>query len=321
MQAIICILMQQKIEDNMIYGIIDLGSNTLRLSIYEIDPKRSDRFVQLVNKKTMASLASYLDEDSNLSQEGITKAIEILKNYQRKIANFPGAKTYVFATAVLRRAANAQEVMREIKKACGLEIDLLSGEDEARYGFRGALVLLDLEEGAQLDIGGASTELVIYKNKKVKELYSLNIGSLSLYLDHVSAIVPTPREMDDIREHVKAELKTTAKLKAQNIVNLSGVGGSIRAASKIAQAWYPNSKFKQDSFVELSDIDKILSAVSYDPHASTKALLQVVPERIHTAIPGIICAQTIAEFFSAKQLFISKYGVREGYLLSKAVKN
>lgn len=301
-------------------AIIDFGSNTLRLSIYELTPERPYDFVQIVNRKTMAGLASYYDEDGSLKTEGIDKALEILKTYQQEIANFPDAQSHIFATAVLRKAKNARDIVDSIKQNCGLHLDVLSGEDEARYGFYGSKHLLKEDKGVQIDLGGGSTELVIFKNKEIEFAYSFDFGSLSLYLNFVSNLLPTPREMDDIRNYVQEELEKLPKeLQKRSYDVLFGLGGSSRAAVKLRDSWTKNKKTCRENEVSNDELTRLLYEVSYDPHKAMHSILQTAPDRIHTLIPGIVCIQTIQNFFSAKTLSISKYGLREGYLLNKVL--
>lgn len=303
----------------MIYAIIDFGSNTLRLSIYEVDPKDPYGFVNLLNKKTMAGLASYLDEEGNLREEGIDKAIEILKSYQRRIANFDVAGTDIVATAVLRKANNVERVKKRIKKETGLDVNVIPGIDEARYGFLGAMATQELSEGCLIDIGGASTELVVFKGDKIENAYSLPFGSLSLYLDHVSGLIPTPKEIDTIRERVSAELKTLEDIQGKKFKILSGVGGSVRAAGKLRDDWFHEETRRSITDVSAEEIERIFGIVNYDPHGAMRKVLMVVPDRVHTAIPGIVCADTIRDFFGSHSIRICKYGVREGYLLGKVL--
>lgn len=305
----------------MKYAIIDFGSNTLRLSLYEVEELASPRFVQILNKKTMAGLAGYISEDGILSHQGIDKAVEILNSYQRKISQhkIPDGNVYIFATAVLRKAANAQEAIEIIHKKTGLKIDLISGEDEARYGFLGTLNTLEISQGVQIDIGGGSTELVVFKDDAIIQAHSLPFGSLSLYLQFVSGILPTPKEMNDIRAYVYNHLVDIPEIKGLFFPVISGVGGSVRAAAKIRDDWFLEGKRSEDPRLSADEFEHVFDLVTYDPHASLRNVLRVTPDRVHTAIPGMVCADTIRQFFSADHILTNKYGVREGYLLGKAL--
>ena len=141
----------------MIYGIVDVGSNTIRLSIYKYE---NNKVVLLLNKKTMAGLAGYV-KDGELSKAGIKRACEVLKAYKEIVENFQIKNVFVFATASLRNVSNTDEAVLRIKEETGFNTEIILGENEAIYDFIGASQVVDISDGILIDIGGESTELVI----------------------------------------------------------------------------------------------------------------------------------------------------------------
>ena len=150
----------------MIYGIVDVGSNTIRLSIYKYE---NNKVVLLLNKKTMAGLAGYV-KDGELSKAGIKRACEVLKAYKEIVENFQIKNVFVFATASLRNVSNTDEAVLRIKEETGFNTEIILGENEAIYDFIGASQVVDISDGILIDIGGGSTELVMYKNKEIVNL-------------------------------------------------------------------------------------------------------------------------------------------------------
>ncbi len=328
----------------MQHAIIDLGSNTIRLCIYDIISHDPVRFRLIHNKKTMASLASYLDDQGNLVSEGIARAISTIQSYQRKIARAPHAcTTHLFATAVLRNARNRDVVIEKIEAQTGLHVDLITGTEEATLGFIGSMHCLHLDEALQIDMGGASTELVQFKNRSITHVHSLGIGSLALYLQYVTDIMPTPREIDEIQRRMRDELAAVNFLDGYQTLHLTGVGGSVRAAHKLKRPFIalgdelgilaekPEGISVEELFddeldnapntesVTRHEIELILKAVRYDHRSAMKQILRVIPERIHTAAPGIAAVAALMDTVGAKELTISKYGVREGYLINRVL--
>lgn len=297
-------------------ALVDFGSNTLRLAVYEVMSTSPIQFVQIVNKKTMAGLAGALDHHNNLTSEGINRAVEILKSYQRKAEALDIETLHVFATAILRKAANREEVIAQIHNATGLKIDLISGEEEGYLGFVGARYSNNIQSGVQLDIGGGSTELVRFENQELVQALSLPFGSLSLFVEHVRDLMPTPREMDEIDAYVTHELNAQAHVMT-NAQMLCGVGGSVRSTAKILDAWLRTGVRNTAEQVSLNEIDQMLQRIAYDPHHSMKELLQVVPDRIHTCVTGALVLRALLHFTNASCVSINKYGVREGYLIKR----
>ena len=171
----------------MTYGVIDVGSNTIRLVIYEL---KENRIESLFSNKNTAGLIGYVN-DGELSRKGIRKACDVLNSLQKVAAHAQVEKLYVFATASLRNIANTKEAVEEIEKETGLDIDVISGHDEAVLDFEGAAHAQKLKDGVMVDIGGGSTEVVAFADGKITDAVSLEFGSLSMYKTYVSRLFRT----------------------------------------------------------------------------------------------------------------------------------
>ena len=125
------------------YAVIDLGSNTIRLVVYEVKDDRrktysSKDFKSLINDKVMAGLSAFVTADGTFTDDGVRRAASVLKGHAKRARYFDCKRIDVFATAVLRNAANSAEAVAAIERESGLTIDLLSAADEAHLGFAGA---------------------------------------------------------------------------------------------------------------------------------------------------------------------------------------
>lgn len=187
----------------MTYGVIDVGSNTIRLVIYEV---KENRIESLFSNKNTAGLIGYVN-DGELSRKGIRKACDVLNSLQKVAAHAQVEKLYVFATASLRNIANTKEAVEEIEKETGLDIDVISGHDEAELDFEGAAHAQKLKDGIMVDIGGGSTEVVAFADGKITDAVSLEFGSLSMYKTYVSRLFPKNSEERAIRKKVENEIK------------------------------------------------------------------------------------------------------------------
>ena len=116
-------------------GVVDVGSNTIRLSIYHCEGKH---FKLLMNKKEMAGLASYIRRGA-MSEGGIWVACRVLSGFREILNNLGIQEFHVFGTAPLRNISNTEEAVDTIRVATGIQVDVLSGAQEANYSFLGAL--------------------------------------------------------------------------------------------------------------------------------------------------------------------------------------
>ncbi len=297
------------------YAIIDIGSNTIRLVIYKVE---NNSYTILLNKKEMAALASYI-HDNMMNAAGIDRACHALLLFKKIIHDLGIDETYAFATAALRNVSNSEYAVKEIEDRTGLKIDVISGTTEATLDFIGAARTVNLESGLLIDIGGASTELVAYENMKIKGALSLPIGSLSAYSKYVDHFFPNKSEYKKIHDKVLKLLKKEGQPNiAGDYQSICGVGGTIRSTKDLYNCLFSLSsqnRTVQAKYVE--DIIKQFLSKKNKSHIDRDALdtlLDVVPERIRTILPGMIILATLIEHFSAQNIFVSRAGVREGYL-------
>lgn len=304
------------------YAVVDLGSNTIRLVVYEVKHAHERTFTNkdfksLINDKVMAGLSAYV-VDGVFTQDGIDRAISVLRGHAKRARYFNCEKMEVFATAVIRNAKNCDEAVIAIEEGAGLPISLLSAQDEAHLGFVGATCDRTVVRGTLVDIGGGSTELTRVEHDRDFDNASLGQGSLSSFAQHVRGILPTGDEMDAIAAALRTRLAALPRPDAYRTDTLFGIGGSVRAAAKMhAQATGAMSRPKT---MTKKEIHAILTWCRTDPDAFAHTALKASAERIHTLVPGCVILLELFDAFGAERLDVCKYGVREGYLIERMLR-
>lgn len=297
----------------MTYGVIDVGSNTVRLCIYDVE---GEKITSLFNNKTTAGLIGYV-HDGELSKVGIKKACNVLSTYKEMAARTQVEALYVFATASLRNISNTEEAVKEIKETTGLDVDILSGYEEAVLDFEGAASSMKLDDGVMVDIGGGSTEILVFKNGKIKDAESLDFGSLSMYKTYVSKLFPKGSEKKAIRKRAEAELKEVRFLHKGEHKKMIGIGGTIRAVKK-----FNNERFgmgRENDRIPVGNMQLLLEEFKDEEKQILNKILRVAPDRVHTLIPGMIILDTVCRYCGCDEIVMSSFGVREGYLYKKVV--
>lgn len=304
------------------YAVIDLGSNSIRLVVYEVKddrrkPYACKDFKSLVNDKVMAGLAAYV-VDGVFSDDGVQRAASVLKGHAKRARYFDCKRLDVFATAVLRNASNCAEAVENIEERTGLSISLLSEKDEAHLGFVGATCDRAVERGTLVDIGGGSTELTRIQDGRDFDNASMGQGSLSSFARYVRAILPTADETEAIADALRSRLAKLPHAHGYHARTLYGIGGSVRAAAKMhAQA---AGDFVRPKSMTADEIRAILDWCRNDPDTFAHTALKASAERIHTLVPGCAILFALFEELGAERLEICKYGVREGYLLERMLR-
>ncbi|MEM0910531.1 MAG: guanosine-5'-triphosphate,3'-diphosphate pyrophosphatase [Pseudomonadota bacterium] len=164
------------------YAAVDLGSNSFHMVIVRL----LSGSVQIVSKnKQKVRLASGLDEHNTLSQESIDIALECIKNFAEKLQDLPNSNVRIVATATLRLATNAVDFIKPAEKLLENKINIISGEEEARQIYLGvAYTSANQGNSLVIDIGGASTEVIIGRDLQAVYLKSFNMGCVTFMDKH-----------------------------------------------------------------------------------------------------------------------------------------
>ena len=294
-------------------GIVDLGSNTIRLSIYHWEGRQ---FKLLMNKKEMAGLAGYI-KDGVLSDRGILVACQVLSGFKALLENFDIRDIHVFATASLRNIVNTEDALDTIRAVTGVTVEVVSGSDEATLSFLGATVGGGAPDtGLLADIGGGSTELVAYEKGGITSGCSLPMGSLSLFTRYVTGLFPTREERHAIRDQVEAELER-AKTQGVRCAHLTGVGGTIRAAAKLCNDL--SGADQNNRTIPAEEIRALYTDLKKGDQATLRQILRTVPDRVHTILPGLAILCAVLKSYEVETVLVSPCGVREGYLLQRVM--
>lgn len=298
-------------KKKMKQALIDLGSNSIRLTVYSI---HDQTFTILFKEKIMAGLAGYVDE-GRLNEEGIQCAIDALKNFQNIVSLLEISKLSVFATASLRNITNTEEALAAIEKATSLHVDVISGEKEAQLGYIGVTHDIQAKEGIVVDIGGASTELVHFKDTAIINACSIQLGSLKLYKECVRSILPGKGSMKRIHSTVRSYFSNTDMTEVQCMIC---TGGTARATLHLCRKMFhlPDS---QHTFT-FHQLNELLQTFHDNTEITSEFLLKFEPSRIHTIIPGMMILHYLMKHYNIQECTVSEYGVREGYLLEEIIK-
>lgn len=291
-------------------AVIDIGSNSMRLTVYEVNKRK---FRVLFKDKFMAGLAGYVS-GGNLTEDGIDCACEGLSDFKETLSQLKIDDISVFATASLRNIANTQQAVDAIFARTSFLVEVLPGDVEAFYSYSGAMCDLNAASGMFADIGGASTELVAFQDKKFLLAQSYPVGSLKLYRDCVTKILPGRHALKKMEDEIAAALAPAAELSAPAPL-LACSGGTVRAVLKLARRRFclpPETRS-----LARAQLEELFALLAADKQAAADLILKTSPERIHTLMPGMMILKSLVQAFAIEEVFVCKYGVREGYLCQR----
>ncbi len=275
----------------------------------------------MFSKKENLGLVFYIKK-GKLTNKGIKKLVTLLNEIKADLDYLKINGYSFFSTASLRNIENHADVIQIIKDEVNIEIDVLTGEEEGELSFCGSISTIQTNNGILIDLGGGSVEIVLFKNKKIMEKYSIPVGSLKMYNAYVSDMIPTKNECNLIKERIYSELEKSDLNNEEKIPFMCGIGGSIRAIAKILV-----DLNLQNKKADLLDV-KLLKTLENELNLNELKLnnkdiyykiLQVKPSKIHTLVPALLIVESITSYFGCEKIQISEFSVREGYLLKKVL--
>lgn len=305
-----------KASKNPLYGLVDFGSNTIKLTIYEL--KKSGNIKSVFDQSEQSVTAIYV-ENNRLTPKGIDELVSILDDFNDIMDMVNVKSKYIFATASLRKIDNADEVIAIVKEQIGLDINLISGEKEANLSFNSIKdneIITD--DGIVIDLGGGSCEVIDFINKTPVSMESMPIGSNSIYMDYVTSMFPNETETVMIQNRVVEELKKLQITNTTKRYDLYGIGGSIRAIKKVLV--YLDYLDKDTTAIPVSMLDTLLDEFRENTKENYLKIMNVNTDRVNTFVPGIIITKTVAEYFNVTTLHICKNCVREG-IMAEIIEN
>ncbi|MDQ6422330.1 Ppx/GppA phosphatase family protein [Paenibacillus sp. LHD-117] len=292
-------------------GIIDIGSNSVRLVVYERTDNGGHRVVD--GSKRSARLSGEIDETGALKQEALSGLVDTLRHFTRICSHHGIGHIRAVATAAVRNATNRRDIMDRIKLDTGLTIELLSGEDEASFGFLGMINSLNIAEGFLVDIGGGSTELTLFRERSIVASVSFPFGCVSLNKKYDSKEGLSDDALKGIESVVAEAIKGHAWIRESSGLPLVGVGGTVRALGKIHQAStdYP---FQQthNYAIGKEQVDGQFDAMRKLPLDRRRKLPGLSKDRADVIVPGIAILRAIFRAVRADYYLICGAGLRDG---------
>ena len=286
-------------------GVIDIGSNSVRLVVFD-GAARSPAY--FYNEKVICSLGSDLSADNSLNILNKNRALATLKRFVL-LSKAMDVTVIAVATAAVRNSKDGVDFCEEVLEETGLNVTILTGEEEANLSAQGVLLGWPDADGLVCDLGGASLELAEISKGTVGKTISCPIGPLNLnrfYLEHKLQ-----------RDFVRSELRKSEKIFSKKYANIYLVGGSWRsiARAQMEMTNYP-LKVLHEYQMRIVEIKGTLNWIMKASLADLEARSASSSSRLRLLPSSAIILNELIDCFQPKKLALSSYGIREGLLYS-----
>ncbi|MBP1574547.1 MAG: hypothetical protein J6C34_02885 [Oscillospiraceae bacterium] len=286
-------------------GIIDFGTNTLRLDIFETE----EREYRSIYDFAIYSKIVENTVGTSLSQEGIEHVIQAIEEHQQACRHYRCDRVECFSTASLRYIDNAEDVLEQVEFRTGIRIRMISGDEEAEYDYLALKSVLTEPSGIGCDLGGGSLQVFTFDEKGPKKSASYPLGSSRTAKNFVKGDIPTLEEISAIKNCVAKSLETTGIEPAGKI--LFAMGGTAKAIKKLY-----NATIEKGEELSLRNVNVMLKLLSEAPEEAKELISGIAPKRIRTLVPGLAVLAGVMEKAGCEGMKIYSVGVREGFMES-----
>jgi exopolyphosphatase/guanosine-5'-triphosphate,3'-diphosphate pyrophosphatase len=285
----------------MLCAAIDIGSNTTRVLVAE---PREGQLRTVMEQRNYTRIGKSARENGSIKAEKIAEIADTVA-IQVRLAREVGAEAIkTVATAAIREADNRDQVVGEIKRVAGVDVEVLSEHEEGRLAFVGATKTLGHPTSGEIgvvDVGGGSTEVITGTIARgVGKVHSFTIGSGSLADSFLSSDPPSPSELRAVREHI-AEVFEDAQLSRPE--QAVAVGGSATSLRKVVGA-----------VLEYETLERAMRIFATDEVVEVARRFELDPTRVRILPTGVLLLEKLSELL-AQPLQIGKGGLREGVIL------
>lgn len=290
-----------------------MGSNTIHLQV--MDAHAGARPTPTTNFKIELRLTEYLESDGRVSDLGISLLLEAIEKSLSHAKAFDTQEILAFATSALREAKNGETIVSKINELFDIDLQILTGQDEARLTFLAVRRWLGWSAGKLLviDIGGGSLELALGKNESPEIALSLPLGAARLTRDFLVGDPYSSRSVNSLKTHVTELLGNALpdSIKNHEAGRSVGTSKTFRTLARLANTWYADSPKSLQS----NALIRIIPRLSDMSNLQRSALPGVSSSRAPQILAGAIVAHEVMEVLKISELEIAPWALREGIIL------
>jgi exopolyphosphatase/guanosine-5'-triphosphate,3'-diphosphate pyrophosphatase len=299
-------------------AVIDLGSNSFRMVVFRMHGEGWERELEL---SSAVRIGEGLLASGRLGEAGIARALQTLERFAATCerAGLGSHDIDAVATSAIRDADNGADLLARVRERTGLDVRVLSREQEARYGYLAAVHSTTLRDGCVLDLGGGSLQLVRVAGRIARESGSWRLGAVRMTERFLAADGPAKHsQCKALQEHVARKLERGAPWLLDGERRLVGLGGTVRNLANAAEraAGLPAEEV-QGFLLTDAALAELIERLAALPAAERSGVPGIKPARADIVLAGALTIQQVMRQGGFKELEVTGAGLREGILLER----
>ena len=301
---------------------IDIGTNSFHLLVAAVDPKlRTFRIIQA--EKATTRLGERDPETGELTEAAMQRGLETLRQFRDLAASHRVEQIVTAATSAVREAPNGRDFLQTILDDLGMEVDLVSGPEEARLIYLGVLSGMPFGDRPHLllDIGGGSTELILADGRDARALTSTRVGAVRLQRDFVRDDPMPPQRRSFLQAFIQGSLepavdKVRRRIKPGETPVLVATSGTAMAIGSLAASEEERPPRKLHGYcVTRQSLNQVVDRLITMTPAQRRDLAPINDRRAEIIVPGALILQTTMKMLGVGEFVLSERALREGLIV------
>ncbi|WP_446898353.1 Ppx/GppA phosphatase family protein [Clostridium sp. LBM24168] len=294
-------------------AVIDIGSNSMRAIIVKIFKNRSYEIIDEL--KATVRLGKDMTKEGNLNSDRTKVALKVLSYFKRLCDSNEVDEIIAVATEAVRKAKNQAEFLNMAKGDTGINIRVLTGQEEAYHDYLGVINSIDVDSALLMDIGGSSTELVFVKERNVQKSISIPMGAITLTDNFLSLTGSKQKKLKELVKYLNDTFDSIDWLKDVKGIPLIGIGGSFRTLGKVHRNKYSYPLNNSHNYhINSKSIFELYDSLKYMDISQYKRIKGISKERADIFYGALISIVSIIKYCKLKNVIISENGLRQGII-------
>jgi len=301
-------------------AVIDMGSNSFRLVVFQYEPGSWWSLADEIREATRVSAG--MGDEGVLQPEPMDRAVHTAAVFASFLKASGVERVDAVATSAIRDAANRDELLTVIKERTGLEVRVISGAEEAFYGYLAIVNSTTLEDGFGIDVGGGSVQITRIANRRLAEAESVRLGAVRVSEAFLPSEEAGSKQLKALRKHVSRTLSEFEWWEGGKDLRLAGLGGTIRNLAAAVQKRLELPDINAQGFIlTRDDLEKLIEELASRPASKRGSVRGIKPDRGDVILGGAVVVAAAMEHGGFSEMEVTEAGLREGVFFERLLED
>jgi len=297
-------------------AVIDMGSNSFRLVVFQYEPGGWWALADEIREPTRVSAG--MGDEGVLQPEPMDRALRTAAVFSSFLEAAGVDRVEAVATSAIRDASNRDELLTAIRERTGLEVRVISGAEEAWYGYLAIANSTTVTEGFGIDIGGGSVQIMRIAGRRLAEAESVRLGAVRVSEAFLPGEEATPKQMKALRKHVARQLSEFEWWRAGPALRLAGLGGTVRNLAAAAQKRLDLPDVDVQGFpLTRAVLDELIGELASQPASKRGSVRGIKPDRSDVILGGALVLAGAMDQGGFSEVEVTEAGLREGIFFER----